>query len=179
VTDPIAALDARLRDVERNAALQGQTLDILREDAIQHADRETVAKLQAVQTVHGEDIAVLKSKMTDSDGGRAAAILRAVTAPLKEALHGNVWALLVLVVGAPFILVAVLGIVLAVTGQLDETLAALRGTPEITVRDGGRVDADRVDTRALDVEADEVHVAVPPPTDPPTSAPAPALPNAP
>ena len=61
MTDRIEALDARLRDVERNAALQGQTLDILREDAYKHADRETVEKLQAVQTTHGEDIAVLKA----------------------------------------------------------------------------------------------------------------------
>ena len=131
--DRLDALDARLRETERNAALQGQTLNILREDALKHADRETVEKLQAVQSVHGEDLAVLKSKMSDDQGGKAAAILRAVTAPLQAALAGNVYALAIIVVGAPFILICVTTLILAVSGQLDETIASVRGTPETEI----------------------------------------------
>ena len=55
---------ADARENARVTAGLAETVKILRENAIQHADRDTVARLLAVQTVHGEDIAVLKN-MTD------------------------------------------------------------------------------------------------------------------
>lgn len=143
----IGELERRLQTNSETTASLAAVQLLLVEDVKKHAPRDVVEKLDDLtrnQIV--PDVAALKAVMSEREGGRAAAIIRAVTAPLKEALRGNVWALLVLVVSAPFILLCVTTVILAVTGQLDEALTAIRGGTRIEAP-GSTIDAPNADIR--------------------------------
>lgn len=99
----IESFDGRLRENERVSALQGLTLEILRQNAIQHADKETVGKLQDVQLLHGERLAVVETRVSDKPDRWYQPILD--FAERKMGSKGFKWAsAALLIVGGGFLL---------------------------------------------------------------------------